>query len=281
MPFSRPSSWPFSDVNIFVSGNGQPTASATGEVTAMSFRDLHFHGEPLVLPNAWDAASARIIEQAGAVAVATTSAGVAWSLGAPDGNRLRREDAIAAVARIVRAVDVPVTADIESGYGDVGATVRDVVAAGAVGINIEDGAHRQVQRIVDARAAAGDALFINARIDTFLFGDGDLDETVSRAAAYLDAGADGIFVPGMVEPGVVAELVERIPAPLNIMAGPGAPSVAELGKLGVRRISVGPAITVAAYEATARAAAELLAHGTYDLTAVELTHGDLNAAFAH
>ncbi len=247
----------------------------------MSFRDRHFHGDPIVLPNAWDAASARVIEQAGAVAVATTSAGVAWSLGVPDGNRLRRDDAIEAVARIVRAVDVPVTADVESGYGDVAATVRGVVAAGAAGINIEDGAERQVRRVADARAAGGDALFVNARIDTFLSGAGGIEETVSRALAYLDAGADGIFVPGVVDPAVVAELVERIPAPLNVMAGPGAPSVAELAKLGVRRISVGPAIAVAAYELAARAAAEVLEHGTYDLTAVALTHGELNAAFTH
>jgi 2-methylisocitrate lyase-like PEP mutase family enzyme len=266
---------------VFLSENSQPSASAAGGVAGMTFRDHHVHGDPLVLPNAWDAASARLIEQAGAVAVATTSAGVAWSLGVPDGDHLRPEDAIAAVARIVRAVDVPVTADVESGYGDIAATVRGVVDAGAVGINIEDGAHREVRRIADARAAGGDDLFINARIDTFLFGGGDLDETVGRAAAYLDAGADGIFVPGVVDPAVVAELVERVPAPLNVMAGPGAPSVAELAKLGVRRISVGPAIAVAAYELAARAAAEVLEHGTYDLTRVPMTHGDLNAAFAH
>lgn len=247
----------------------------------MSFRELHFHGDPLVLPNAWDAASARLIEQAGAVAVATTSAGVAWSLGVPDGNRLQRDEAVAAVARIVRTVDVPVTADIESGYGDVAGTVRAIVGAGAVGINIEDGMQPGAQRIAEARAAGGDSLFVNARIDTFLFGFGGLDETVARATAYLDAGADGIFVPGVVDADTIGELVERIPAPLNIMVGAGAPSVAELAKLGVRRISVGPAIAVAAYEVAVRAATEIIERGTYDGTSAELTHGDLNSVFAH
>lgn len=247
----------------------------------MSFRDRHFHGDPLVLPNAWDAASARLIERAGAVAIATTSAAVSWSLGVPDGDRLQRDDAVAAVARIVRAVDVPVTADIESGYGDVTGTVRAIVAAGAVGINIEDGAHREVQRIAEAKAAGGDALFVNARIDTFLFGVGGVDETVARAIAYVEAGADGIFVPGVVDQDTIAELVERVPAPLNVMVGAGAPSVAELAKLGVRRISVGPAIAVAAYEVAARAATEIIERGTYDRTSAELTHGDLNSVFAH
>jgi 2-methylisocitrate lyase-like PEP mutase family enzyme len=246
----------------------------------MNFRDRHSSGEPLVLPNAWDAASARVIEQAGAEAIATTSAGVAWSLGYPDGDHLQAEDAVAVVARIVRVVDVPVTADIESGYGDVTTTVKMVADAGAVGINIEDGAEPQPQRIADARAASGD-LFVNARIDTFLFGVGGVDETVRRARAYLDAGADGIFVPGVVDLDIIRELVERIPAPLNVMAGPGAPPVSELASAGVRRVSVGAAIPVAAYSLVASSAAEILRFGTYDATRVELTHGDLNTAFAY
>jgi 2-methylisocitrate lyase-like PEP mutase family enzyme len=245
----------------------------------MNFHERHSHGPILVLPNAWDAASARVIEKAGAEAIATTSAGVAWSLGAADGNHLDPDEAIAAIARIARAVDVPVTADIESGYGDVARTVKAAWNAGAAGINIEDGADPRPQRIVDARAASRE-LFINARVDTYLFGVGGLDETVDRATAYLDAGADGVFVPGVHEPAIIAALVERIPAPLNIMAGPGAPTVAELEKLGVRRVSVGPAIAVAAYELAATAAAEILAMGTYATTVAELTHSDLNAHFA-
>lgn len=247
----------------------------------MDFRARHNSDNPLVLPNAWDAASARLVEKAGAEAIATTSAGVAWSLGVPDGNRLDPDEAIAALARIVRVVDVPVTADIESGYGDVARTVRNARAAGAVGINIEDGAEPHPERIAEARAAGGDALFINARIDTFLFSVGGVDETVARAQAYLDAGADGIFVPGVYDADVITTLVERIPAPLNIMAGPGAPTVAELGKLGVRRVSVGAGIAIAAYALTAAAATEILRFGTYDRTKADLTHGDLNSAFAY
>jgi 2-methylisocitrate lyase-like PEP mutase family enzyme len=246
----------------------------------MTFRERHLSGPPLVLPNAWDAASARIIERAGAEAIATTSAGVAWSLGVPDGDRLDVDEAVAAVARIVHAVDVPVTADIESGYDDVARTVRLVRDAGAVGVNIEDGPVAAPERIVAARAAAGD-LFVNARIDTFLASVGGVDETVSRAKAYLDAGADGVFVPGVYDREVIAELVSRIPAPLNVMAGPGAPSVSELAGLGVRRVSVGPAIAAAAYSLVSAAAAEILADGTYDKSAAALTHGDLNAYFAH
>jgi 2-methylisocitrate lyase-like PEP mutase family enzyme len=241
----------------------------------MNFHERHRHGPILVLPNAWDAASARLIAKAGAEAIATTSAGVAWSLGAADGNHLDPDEAIAAIRRIVLAVDVPVTADVESGYGDVARTVRAARDAGAAGVNLEDGADPQPRRIADARAASR-ALFINARVDTYLFGLG-LDETVDRATAYLDAGADGVFVPGVYDPAIIAALVERIPAPLNIMAGHGAPTVAELAELGVRRVSVGPAIAVAAYELAVTAATEILTKGTYATTAADLTHGDLNA----
>jgi 2-methylisocitrate lyase-like PEP mutase family enzyme len=246
----------------------------------MNFRARHQSGEPLVLPNAWDAASARLVEKAGAEFVATTSAGVAWSLGVPDGERLEVEDAVAAIARIVRAVDVPVTADIEGGYGDVTGTVKRVRDVGVVGINIEDGAQARPDRIASARAADGD-LFINARIDTFLLGSGDIGETVTRARQYLDAGADGIFVPGVVDGDVIAELVGKIDAPLNVMAGVGAPSVAELAGLGVRRVSVGAAIPMAAYSLVAEAAREILRLGTYDRTRAQLTHGELNSAFAY
>ncbi|MCA2216190.1 isocitrate lyase/PEP mutase family protein [Jidongwangia harbinensis] len=223
------------------------------------FRSLHVPGKPLVLVNAWDVASARIVEAAGAAAVATTSAGVAWSLGAPDGDALDRESAVAAVSRICAAVTVPVTADIESGYGAVADTVGRVVAAGAAGINLEDGrctVEEQRARIAEARRAGG-ALFVNARIDTFLFGTGGLDETVHRAEVYLRAGADGVFVPGVTDPATIRELVARIPAPVNVMVGPGAPPVADLAALGVARISFGSSVAQAAYGLVARVAREL------------------------
>jgi 2-methylisocitrate lyase-like PEP mutase family enzyme len=246
-------------------------------------RSLHVPGSPLVLANCWDAASARIAEAAGSPVVATTSAGVAWSLGAPDGDALDRDSAVAAIGRVVAAVSVPVTADIESGFGAdpdaVGETIRRVVAAGAAGVNLEDGtrpAAEQVARLTAARAAAGDALFINARIDTYLLGDRDFADTVARAEAYLAAGADGIFVPGVVDRQTVAALAAKIPAPLNVLVGPGAPSVAELAGLGVARVSLGSGVAQAAYAVMRRAVREMLGAGTYDPVAGALEYGELN-----
>ena len=247
------------------------------------FRSLHVPGRPLVLANAWDAASARIAEAAGSPAVATTSAGVAWSLGTPDGDVLDRAAAVASVRRVVAAVAVPVTADIESGFGadpaGVAETIRGVVAAGAAGINLEDSwrpAAEYVERLTAARAAAGDTLFINARIDTYLRGDGDFDDTVARAEAYLAAGADGIFVPGVVDPQTVGALVAKIAAPVNVLVGPGAPTVAELAALGVARVSLGSGVAQAAYAVMRRAVREALTTGTYESVAGAIDYGDLN-----
>ncbi|MCI3270856.1 isocitrate lyase/phosphoenolpyruvate mutase family protein [Streptomyces cylindrosporus] len=262
---------------------------------AEAFRSLHVPGRPLVLPNAWDTSSARLVEDAGARAVATTSAGLSWALGSADGDRVDRATALDAVARIAAAVDVPVSADVESGYAEdaagVGDTIRAVIAAGAVGVNIEDALYEdgtgplrpvaeQAERIAAAREAAdaqGVPLFVNARIDTFLRGDGDVDLTLERAAAFLAAGADGIFVPGAVEPGTVKLLVEGIDGPLNVMAHPGAPTVAELAALGVARVSVGSGIAQAAHALVRRAARELLGAGTYDTLTDGLDYGELNA----
>lgn len=265
---------------------------------ALAFRALHVPGRPLVLPNAWDAASARIVEDTGAAAVATTSAGVAWALGVPDGDLLGRERAVAAVARIAASVAVPLSADIESGFAEdpagVADTVRAVLAAGAVGVNIEDalygsaadavGALRpvaeQAERIAAAREAAdaeGVPLFVNARIDTFLRGAGGVDATLERAAAFRAAGADGIFVPGTVEPGTVKELADGIDAPLNVLVGPGAPPVAELAALGVARVSAGSSVALAAYAVVRRAARELLDTGTYGEQTGGLGYGELNS----
>ncbi|MCX4809265.1 isocitrate lyase/phosphoenolpyruvate mutase family protein [Streptomyces sp. NBC_01239] len=261
---------------------------------ALAFRALHVPGRPLVLPNAWDAASARIVEDTGAAAVATTSAGVAWALGVPDGDLLGRERAVAAVARIAGSVAVPVSADIESGFAEdpagVADTVRAVLAAGAVGVNIEDAlyggegvlrpAAEQAERIAAAREAAdaeGVPLFVNARIDTFLRGAGGVDATLERAAAFRAAGADGIFVPGTVEPGTVKELADGIDAPLNVLVGPGAPPVAELAALGVARVSAGSSVALAAYAVVRRAARELLDTGTYGEQVGGLGYGELNS----
>ncbi|WP_438870572.1 isocitrate lyase/PEP mutase family protein [Paractinoplanes bogorensis] len=242
------------------------------------FRSLHVPGRPLVLVNAWDVASARIAEQAGARAVATTSAGVAWSLGAPDGDALGRDDAIGLVGRVARAVGVPVTADIESGYGSPDETVRAVAATGAAGVNLEDGdrgVDEQVKLLAAARAA-GPGLFLNARMDAYLRGTGELDEVVARAEAYVAAGADGIFVPGMVDLATVKELAARIPAPLNVMAVSGGPSVAEFAAVGVARVSLGSAVAQAAYAVVERATVEALTSGTYAAVDGALDYGRLN-----
>ena len=248
---------------------------------AENFRRLHTTGV-LVLPNAWDVASARLVERAGAAAVATTSGGVAWSLGTPDGDRLPLDLLAGAVARIAAAVAVPVTADVESGGADVAATVRAVLDAGAVGINLEDGARpaaEHAERVAAARAAGGPALFVNARTDVYLRGLGDpagrLAETLRRGRAYAAAGADGVFVPGVLDPAVLRVLAAELPVPVNVLAGPGAPPVAELAALGVRRVSVGTTLAAVAYGAAARAAAELLATGAFTVPAGGPGYGDL------
>jgi 2-methylisocitrate lyase-like PEP mutase family enzyme len=276
------------------------TAATSQADRAAHFRRLHGQ-RPLVLPNAWDAASARIIELAGAPAIASTSAGVSWSLGRSDGQRLEREEMIEAVRRMVQTVSVPVTADIEGGYGsgtvaDVTETVRAVVGVGAAGINLEDspGAggevlltpERQAERIRAARTAAREAggdLVINARTDVYLFEAvppaARLDETVRRAQLYLAAGADCVFVPGVTDAGSIGALVKGIGGPVNIMAGPGAPTTRQLGDLGVARVSVGPAIALAALAATRRAARELLERGTYGEVEQAIPFGEVNGMF--
>ncbi len=193
------------------------------------------------------------------------------------------------------AVRVPVTADIEGGYAEDAAGVADtvdaVLTAGAVGVNIEDARHEgggeplrpvaeQAERISAARAAAdraGVPLFVNARIDTFLRGAGGVDLTLERAAAFRAAGADGIFVPGAVDPQTVKALVAGVDGPLNVMVGPGAPSVAELAALGVARISAGAGLAQAAHALVRRAARELLREGTYGALADGFDYGELNA----
>ncbi|MFJ4953817.1 isocitrate lyase/phosphoenolpyruvate mutase family protein [Streptomyces sp. NPDC088760] len=260
---------------------------------ALLFRSLHDSVRPLALANAWDVGSARVIEAAGAPAIATTSAGVAWSIGRPDGETVPADRVVELIARIVAAVDVPVTADIESGYGrdapGVAATVARVLEAGAVGVNIEDGTRPPAElgaRLTAARAAAervGVPLFLNARTDIYLFGLGDpatrLKDTLERARGYVDAGADGIFVPGVTDPATIAELAAGISVPLNVMAGPGAPTVAELGALGVARVSLGSGVAQAAYTAARHAAQRLYDTGDFQPLAEAIPFPELNGLF--
>jgi 2-methylisocitrate lyase-like PEP mutase family enzyme len=248
---------------------------------ATRLRALHADGT-LVLPNAWDAASAAVIADAGAAAIATTSAGVAWSLGRRDGEQLPRAELVAATGRMAAVVDVPLTADVEAGYGateqDVAVTVTAVLGAGAVGINIEDapadgpGLHAPeiaAARVRAARAAA-DAygvpdFVINARTDVYMRQIGDpedrQDEVLRRARAYADAGADCLFVPALSDLAVLASLVARSPLPLSASTGPGRPDVAQLRALGVRRVSVGPALIQLVHAAARELAEELLTQG--------------------
>jgi 2-methylisocitrate lyase-like PEP mutase family enzyme len=279
---------------------GAIVADSAQRTRAETLRSLHRSGI-LVLPNAWDAASAAIIAAAGAKAIATTSGGVAWSLGRPDGHGLTREEMAGWVRRIAGAVHVPVTADIEGGYGpapaDVARTVEAVVAAGAVGVNVEDSqapggplftAEEQAERLRAGRVAAEQAglpgLVINVRTDVFLFGigapAGRLDETITRAAAYAAAGADCLFVPGLVDLDTLTTLVKETTLPVNVMAGPGAPTVAELEAVGVRRVSLGTAVAQAAYAVAQRAATEVLGNGTYRELTDAIDFGTLNGFFA-
>jgi 2-methylisocitrate lyase-like PEP mutase family enzyme len=268
---------------------------------AAAFRRLHQReaGAILVLPNAWDVMSARLVEEAGARAIATTSAGISWSLGRADGQGLSRAEMLDAVRRIAGAVRLPVTADVEGGYGkgtpdEVAETVRGVLAAGAVGINLEDAlglsgqplrtADDQAARISAARAAAkaeGVELFINARVDVYLMEVGApetrFDEAIRRARAYVAAGADGVFVPGVIDAPTIRRLAGAVGAPLNILAKPGAPSAGELYELGVARVSAGSGITSAAMALIRRAAAELLGPGTYETLRGGVSHAEANA----
>lgn len=252
---------------------------------AEALRALHTGGRILVLVNAWDVASARIVEAAGASAVATTSAGVANALGYADGQRIPRAVMVEAVGRIARAVGVPVTADAEAGYGptpnDAAETTRQLLAVGVVGMNFEDGTgdpadpllavEQQVARIRAIRqtAAAADVPFIlNARTDVFLDAVGApetrFDEAVRRANTYREAGADCLFVPGVTDAALIGRLVRAIHGPLNILAGPGAPTIAELERMGVARVSTGSAFMRACFATARDVARDIFAGGSWE-----------------
>jgi len=251
---------------------------------AEQLRKLHHGPHILVLPNAWDVASARIVEELGYPEIATTSAGVAAALGYPDGQRISRLEMLEVVSRIAKAVRVPVTADLESGYGttveDMADTARALVAAGAVGLNFEDitgddesslvelGLQvRKIQALRETSASLGVPLVINARSDVYLMPIGPaetrFERTVERLRAYRQAGADCVFAPGVRDTETIGRLVKAIDAPLNILAGAGSPSIPELEKLGVARVSTGSGLMRAALGYARRVAKELRETGTY------------------
>jgi 2-methylisocitrate lyase-like PEP mutase family enzyme len=255
-----------------------------------ALRALH-QNNTLILPNAWDAASARIIQHAAFSAIATTSAGIAFSLGYPDGQRISREEMLAVVARIAKTVKLPVTADAEAGYGprpkDAARTARDVLAVGAVGMNLEDATGNperplfdltlQVERIHAVRELP---IVLNARTDVYLLEIGPqekrYDETLRRLSAYRDAGAGCVFVPGLRDPAIIGRLVKDLQCPVNILVGPGSPSIPELQKLGVARVSVGSAAMRATLGLLRRIAEELKTSGTYATLEGGIPFADVN-----
>ncbi|WP_411145412.1 isocitrate lyase/phosphoenolpyruvate mutase family protein [Streptomyces sp. x-80] len=220
-------------------------------MTAAALRDLHRAPHlPLVLPGPWDAASAKVFADAGFPALATPSAGIAATLGHEDG-QTPPDEMFAAIARIVRAVDIPVTADVEAGYGlSAKELVGRLADAGAVGCNLEDSDHasrvltdpeRQAEWLAQVRAEAGDSLVINARIDTFVCGVEGTEEAVRRGRLYAEAGADCVY-PILAPPPLLAELAAGIGLPVNALATPGGPTPGELGALGASRVTFGPGL---------------------------------------
>ncbi len=260
-----------------------------------TIHELCTRGRLLVLPNAWDAGSARVIEDAGAEAIATTSSGVAWAQGYPDGNAMPPSVVAAAVAAIARAIRVPLSADVEAGYSSdpaaVGALVARVIDAGAVGINLEDGTEPPellCAKIEAAKRAADRAhvdLFVNARTDVFLKGlaprERAVEATIERANRYRAAGCDGIFVPAVVTAADVRALADAVdPLPLNVMAMPGLPTPVELRALGARRLSAGAALASRALGLTRRLATEFLSGGAAEGFFADATpYGATNALF--
>lgn len=261
---------------------------------AEQFRQLHHEPPMLILPNVWDAASARIVAQAGARAIATTSSGVAAALGYPDGQVIGRGLLVEVASRIVRVVSCPVTVDIEAGYGntidDVVQTVRAVIGTGAVGFNIEDSRPQDETGLVDLAeqvklittlrelAAELDVPFvINARTDTYLLGIGSpesrYDETVRRANAYLDAGADCVYPIGRLGLDVIGELVHNIAGPVNILGGPPSPPLASLAELGVARVSLGGGLMTAMLGQVRAMARDVLTGGDYTRMATDALSG--------
>jgi 2-methylisocitrate lyase-like PEP mutase family enzyme len=258
---------------------GRPQQRERAEI----LRRLHQGPHILVLPNVWDVVTARIVEASGFAALATTSAGVAFALGYPDGERISRAEMAAAVRRIAARVRVPVTADMEAGYGRTppaaAETAREVIAAGAVGMNLEDApadgdglfdVALQGERVRAARESAESAgvpLVINARTDVFLASVGApetrLSHAVRRLNAYRAAGADCLFAPGVTDRGTIATLVREVGGPLNVLAGPGCPPVPELEALGVRRLSLGSGVIRATLGLVRRIADELRGPGTF------------------
>ena len=265
---------------------------------AEDFRALHHGKRILILPNGWDVPSARVFEDAGFPAIATSSAGLLVSLGYPDGEVIGRDEFVSAVGRIARVLSVPLSADVVAGFGkttkEVLVTVKAILKIGAVGINIEDFTHatkklfpieRQVENVKAIRKlgeTVGVPLVINARTDALRFAEGDegarFKEAVRRATAYRDAGADCVYPMGLTDAASIANFVKALDFPINVMVRKGLPPIRELQKLGVARVSFGPGPSYAAMGLLKRIAKEVLEKGTYEnLTEGAITFDELNA----
>jgi 2-methylisocitrate lyase-like PEP mutase family enzyme len=246
------------------------------KIKAELFRALHHAPEVLVLPNAWDAISARIVEAEGFPAIATSSAGLAGVLGYPDGQLIPRAEMLFLIGRIAATVKVPVTADVEAGYDDPAATTRDLIKAGVVGLNLEDMVgdeliplQRQIETIRTVLVEAKDSgipIVLNARTDIFLARHGDeatrFDRAVERLDAFHAAGADCLFAPGVTDLETIERLVSKLPAPLNILATVATLKVADLQRVGVRRLSLGSGTSRVALGALQRFARQIRDEGT-------------------
>lgn len=265
---------------------------STHATLQQSFQALHTATQALVLPNAWDAASAALFAREGASAIATSSASLAWSLGYADGGALPRAELLAAIARIHRVIAVPLTVDLEDGYSDVpeavGALVAQVAALGVVGINLEDGGKAPellAAKIAAVRRALGDTpLFINARTDVYLrglaTGDAARAMVLERATQYAAAGASGLFVPGMASTEDTQHIARQTGLPLNLMLLPGMPAIDALLAAGARRFTAGPATFQTAYGQARRLAHALLrGHDTSGLFEGSVAYAEMNGLF--
>jgi len=269
----------------------------TQAAKAKALLALHHGPKTLVLPNAWDVASARIFEEAGIAAIATSSAGVAFALGYPDGEKISRQEMMSCVARIAAKITIPVTADVEAGYGDrpedAALTARAVIEAGAVGMNLEDGTNdpqhplvdlslqlEKIKAVREAASALGVNLVLNARTDVYLAQVGKPEdryaETVRRLTAFRHTGADSLFAPGLRDLPTITQLVRELHHPVNILAGPGSPSIEELQKAGVARVSLGSGPMRAALGVARRIAQEVLTSGTYSSLEGAPSHAEMN-----
>jgi 2-methylisocitrate lyase-like PEP mutase family enzyme len=236
------------------------------------FHELHRPGQPLLMPNPWDAGSAKLLASLGFEALATTSSGHAATMGRLDYS-VTRDEALAGASTIVQAVDVPVSADLENCFEDPAETVRLAIKAGLAGCSIEDFSgdpddpiyplEIAAERVAAAADAASSELVLTARTENHLHGRGDLDDTIERLVAYQEAGAHVLYAPGLTEPEDIRRLVRAVERPVNVLVRPGMPPVAELAELGISRVSVGGAFAYAALGAVVQVARELREQGTY------------------